>query len=155
MGTEMCVPDSGVFRASDRACLYPLMIDSSELRRIARARLKDADVLRRSRRYDGSVYLCGYAVELALKARICKTLKWASFPSTRKEFQRYSSFRTHDLETLLHLSGREAAVKLKHLAEWSTVVVWEPGVRYRAVGTASFSDARDIVQSAKVLLGAL
>ncbi|MCB0065385.1 MAG: HEPN domain-containing protein [Caldilineaceae bacterium] len=70
-----------------------------------KARLEDAEVLLAANRYDGAMYLCGYAVELALKARICRTLKWAGYPSTRKEFEGYQSLRTHDLKVLLHLSG--------------------------------------------------
>jgi len=131
------------------------MIPVADLRKIARARLRDAEVLLGARRYDGAVYLCGYAIEVALKARICRTLKWKEYPSTKAEFQGYGSFRTHDLDALLHLSGREAAIKPKYLAEWSTVAVWDPNTRYQAIGTASAGDARDIVQSVKTLLGAL
>src|SRR2546430_6318938 len=65
------------------------MITRSDLQKIARARLRDVEVLYRSRRYDGAIYLCGYAVEIALKARICKTLSWLGYPSTGGEFQNY------------------------------------------------------------------
>ena len=102
------------------------MISVGDLRKIARARLEDATVLRTSKRYDGAVYLCGYAVEIGLKARICRTLKWTEYPSTVSEFQRYQSFRTHDLHVLLHLSGREAKIKGKYLAEWSTIASLGP-----------------------------
>jgi hypothetical protein len=37
--------------------------------------LIDAEVLLNAKRFDGSVYLCGYAIELGLKKRICETLK--------------------------------------------------------------------------------
>ncbi len=57
-------------------------------------------------RYDGAVYLAGYTVELALKARICEVLNWSGYPATSKEFDGYRSFRTHDLRVLLSLSGR-------------------------------------------------
>ncbi|NLJ29092.1 MAG: HEPN domain-containing protein [Deltaproteobacteria bacterium] len=50
------------------------MIAINDLRKIAQARFKDADVLLKAWRYDGAIYLCGYAIELALKARICKIL---------------------------------------------------------------------------------
>lgn len=60
-----------------------------EFRKLAQARIKDAEVLYANRRYAGAVYLCGYAVELALKARICHTLKWLEFPETPKEMQQY------------------------------------------------------------------
>jgi hypothetical protein len=55
------------------------MMLRTELRKLVRARLKDAEVLCANRRYAGAVYLCGYAVELALQERICKTLGWQAF----------------------------------------------------------------------------
>jgi HEPN domain-containing protein len=44
------------------------MISTSDLKAIARARLDDARVLLRGKRFDGAVYLSGYSVEVALKA---------------------------------------------------------------------------------------
>jgi len=58
----------------------------TELRTLARARLKDAQILFAATRYDIATYVCGYAVEMALKARICHTLGWTNFPETNKEF---------------------------------------------------------------------
>jgi HEPN domain-containing protein len=46
-----------------------------DLTNLAKARLEDAELLNTHGRYDSAQYLCGYAVELALKTRICKTLK--------------------------------------------------------------------------------
>jgi hypothetical protein len=63
------------------------MIPRRELRRLAFARLKDARALYAAGRYDAALYLCGYAVEIALKARICRTLRWEGFPQTRKQFR--------------------------------------------------------------------
>ncbi len=83
------------------------------------------------KRYEGSIYLCGYGMELALKARICKTLAWSDFPETKTEFEQYKSFRTHDLEILLHLSGRESKIKKTHLLDWSIVPNWDPEMRYK------------------------
>ncbi len=87
------------------------MISIQELKRIASARLKDAEILYQGKRYDGAVYLCGYAVELTLKAKICKILKWSGFPSTNSEFQGLQSFKTHRLDLLLSLSGQEGKIK--------------------------------------------
>jgi len=42
-----------------------------QLRDIARERIKDAEALFGAERYEGAMYICGYAVEIALKARIC------------------------------------------------------------------------------------
>ena len=49
------------------------MILVAELDSIARARIEDAKALLTAGRFDGATYLCGYAVELALKSRICRT----------------------------------------------------------------------------------
>ncbi len=131
------------------------MIPTNDLLKIAGARLKDAEVLLGSRRYDGAIYLCGYAVELALKARICKTLNWPGYPDTRKEFENYSSFKTHNLDVLLHLSGQESAIKLNFFTEWSVVAQWNPSARYQPVGTADESDTRLMISATKTLLGAI
>lgn len=128
------------------------MIPARELKRIAQARLKDSEVLNRARRYDGAVYLCGYAVETALKARICRTLKWPGFPSTKAEFQTLQSFKTHALDVLLSLSGVEVKIKTRFLAEWSYVTRWDPEVRYKPIGTATRNDAVNMINSAKTLL---
>jgi len=86
---------------------------------------------------DGAAYLCGYAVELALKARICITLNWEGFPQTRSEFDGFSSFKTHRLDVLLVLSGQEQRIKTEQLREWSAVVTWDPEARYKVVGHAA------------------
>lgn len=131
------------------------MIVVSDLRKIARARLEDAAVLRKAKRYDGAVYLCGYAVEIALKARICRTSKWNAYPSTASEFQKYQSFRTHDLNVLLHLSGWEAKIKSKYLVQWSAVSKWDPNRRYRVIGSTSAGDAKAMLRAAKLFLRVL
>jgi HEPN domain-containing protein len=51
------------------------VIAVADLRRLAKARLQDAEALFQTRRFDGAVYVVGYSVEIALKARICKTLR--------------------------------------------------------------------------------
>ncbi len=131
------------------------MLTIAELARIAQARREDAEALIAAHRFDGAVYMCGYAVEVALKARICRTLGWTGYPSTKKEFEGYQSFRTHDLDILLRLSGAESEVKTKHFAEWSVVATWDSNVRYRPIGSASPQDATDMVVSTKILLGVL
>ena len=91
------------------------MLQQKEIKKLAKARLKDAKVLFSEKRLEGSVYLCGYAIELSLKSKICETLHWPGYPQTKKEFENYRSFKTHDLDVLLHLSGFEAHIKKKFL----------------------------------------
>jgi HEPN domain-containing protein len=131
------------------------MIPRSDLKKIARARLRDAEVLYRSRRYDGAIYLCGYAVEIALKARICKTLSWLEYPSTGGEFQNYQSFRTHNLHVLLRLAGVEERIKATLITEWSAVAAWDPETRYKPIGSATRQAAALMIASARILLRAL
>ena len=127
------------------------MLSTDDLSTIARARLDDADALVNAERHDGAVYVCGYAVELGLKARICRTLHWTEYKTQRD----YQSFKTHDLDVLLSLSGVEEEVKEGYLADWSVVAKWRPETRYEPIGSASEDDARSMIESAKAVLGAL
>jgi HEPN domain-containing protein len=131
------------------------MIDRTVLRRIVCERLKDAQALLKAGRYDGAIYLGGYVVELALKCRICRTLKWSSFPQTRGEFQSFQSFKTHDLDVLLSLSGVKDKIKTRYLAEWSAVATWDPEARYNPVGSTSKTDAELLIEAARKLLSVL
>lgn len=85
----------------------------------------DAEVLRAAHRFDSAIYLCGYAVEIQLKVAVCRTLGWAGFPSSRREFEDLRSFKTHDLVVLLHLSGREQEVSNLYPNEWKEVITWD------------------------------
>src|SRR5437016_337120 len=120
-------------------------------KKIAKGRLKDAEVLLANNRYDSAIYLCGYAVESILKARICHTLKWTEYKISRE----YQSFKTHDLAVLLNLSGSESRIKPTYLAQWSIVTTWESGIRYYPVGSKSSQQAIDMIDSTKIILGAL
>ena len=131
------------------------MIAPNILRSISRARLLDAKVLLKAKRYDGAVYLCGYAVELVLKARICQTLRWAGFPDTQQEFKGFGSVKTHDLEILLRFSGIEPRIKKDYMAPWSVVLDWDPEKRYQRTGQATQQEAIDMISSATRLLRAI
>lgn len=123
--------------------------------RMARGRLKDAQALLDAGRYDGAIYLGGYVVEIALKQRICKTLKWSGFPQTNKEFQGYQSFKTHDLNVLLSLSGMETQIKTNYVTEWSAMIIWDPELRYNLIGSTSKTAAEELIQAAQTLLRVL
>lgn len=128
------------------------MISKIDLRKRARAKLKDAEILFQYRRYDGAVYLGGYVMELMLKARTCRTLNWTGFPETNREFQDFKSFRTHNLDILLSLSGLEERIKMNHFIDWNNVNQWNPEIRYAEIGNISLNDAKDILDSIKNLM---
>ena len=131
------------------------MLKRQELRKIAQARLRDAEVLLRAKRYDGAFYLCGYALEVALKARVCTSLRWHEFPATAGEFQGLTSFKTHDLDILLLLSGREQQVRSKHATDWAVVVEWDPEARYRPIGSATRQQTKDMIDAVARIMGAI
>ncbi len=127
------------------------MIETVELRRMAEARQSDAIALYQVARYDAALYLCGYAVELGLKARICETLGWTEFPSERKDFQGLQSFQTHDLGRLLHFSGREERILHDFSSEWETVSTWKPEWRYLPVGSTSQNQCIEILDAVAII----
>jgi HEPN domain-containing protein len=128
------------------------MLDQKEIIKIAEARLIDTKVLLSNKRFDGAVYLCGYAVELGLKSSICKTLGLCGFPETKTELKKYPKLWTHDLDELLKLSGIEAKVKKSYLAEWSLVSQWRPELRYQPIGNISEIDAKQMLIAVNNLL---
>ena len=129
------------------------MIAVSDLHSTAREYLRAAKLLRTRRSYGVSVYLCGYAVEIALKARICRTLKWATgFPESSAEFKLKNNLKTHDLESLLEFTAIQDKVKLHHFTDWSTVNTWKPEQRYNTPGTKTLTDANDVIQATQNLL---
>lgn len=131
------------------------MIPLRNLKDTARARLRDSKVLLKGKRFDGAVYMCGYAVEIALKSRMCRTLRWTEFPDTAAEFRGFQSIRTHDLEILLKLSGVEGRIRTKHLPEWSLVLDWDPEKRYQTSGGFTEQKAHDIVAAATKLVSVI
>ena len=135
------------------------MLSKTDLKRIAKVRLDDAKALYEAERLDGATYLCGYVIEIALKHRICRTLKWDTFPESAGEFNGFTSFKTHDLDKLLKLSGVEKKVREGFLEEWSIVRTWNPELRYsRAVSMSRIetanrkSEVLNIINATEIIL---
>jgi HEPN domain-containing protein len=133
------------------------MLAGKDLRAMAEARIKDAQVLVRFHRYDGAAYLISYAVELRLKARIAASFFGSrAFPETTKEFEDAKNLKIHDLAKLLKLSGREPRIQSKYQAEWDFVRNnWGPEARYRRVNTMSPSDVQQLISAVQKLMKAL
>jgi HEPN domain-containing protein len=128
------------------------MLERKDIKNLAKARHEDARVLLLGKRYESAMYLCGYAIELSLKARICRTLKWVGYPATAREFEDYKSFKTHNLNVLLRLSGIDDKVKKTLFTEWTAVAQWTPESRYRRTGMATPAEAALMIASTEVLL---
>lgn len=123
------------------------MIPKSVLKSLIKRRLDDARALLNNRRYSSAIYLSGYAVELALKLRICRIMKFTNgFPETLAEFTLYYSdtsktllrgtikelrdIRHHNLTVLLRYSGEQLSIESNFLTEWNYVKKWNPEIRY-------------------------
>ena len=131
------------------------MLDIKHLKKLTKGRIKDSELLFLHKRYDASTYLCGYSVELALKYRVCKCLRWPTFPETNSEFGELKFLKTHDYETLLRLTGKADLIKTSLMAEWSVVAKWNPENRYRPLGTITRTDSRDMIDSTKRIVEVL
>ncbi|MBW8876725.1 MAG: HEPN domain-containing protein [Acidobacteria bacterium] len=114
---------------------------------LARLRLREAEALFAAGCYNGAVYLCGYAVEVALKARICRLLGVESYPEGGRIKGAYA---VHDLDQLLLLAGLREKIGLQEeplFKNWGTTVPWNPDLRYRPPGTISRPEALVILDA--------
>ena len=123
------------------------MITTANLRALSQKRLKEAKVLYENGLYDGAVYLAGYAIETALKAKICRNLKIPAYPD---EGSTKSIFASHDFTRLALLAGLSSTLTAAHPdlgVNWSIVASWNPDWRYRPVGSVSQIDANDFIDA--------
>lgn len=107
----------------------------NELKELARLRLKEAENLFDAGLYDGSAYLCGYVIEFALKARICRLLQIDEYPVSGK-FK--TAYAVHDFKQLLLLSGLKSkmdSADVEVYTNWSLLITWSPEMRYRPKGS--------------------
>jgi HEPN domain-containing protein len=123
------------------------MATRKELQQLALLRLQEAEALFAAGFYYGSAYLCGYVVELALKARICATLNINEYP---EEGELGKAFKTHKFDDLRILAGmeRELAAANKPLGDnWSVATSWKPLRRYEPPGTYDQAGAAAILDA--------
>jgi HEPN domain-containing protein len=121
------------------------MATRQELQALARLKLREAETLFGASFYDGCAYLCGYVVELALKARICATLGLNEYPETRFR----GLFKSHNFDDLKLLAGmeQEFSTRPELLANWSLASEWTPERRYEPEGTYDRAAAEEILNA--------
>lgn len=103
-------------------------MDRDTFRRLALLRLAEAKALLQSGHYPGAYYLCGYAVECALKACLAKKTKRFAYPSEPAVVrQRYY---THELSELLKQVGDPLVKELPLHSGWAELTRWSPDCRY-------------------------
>lgn len=144
------------------------MILKPTLKSLSAKYLLDAEVLSLNKRYSSSIYIGGYAIELALKFQICETMIFRlGFPENKAEFNSYFSdtrnlllratikelrdIRNHDLKKLLRYSGEQYNIETSFVGDWSKVKDWNPEMRYENKIIRQ-SRANDFLNSAKTII---
>ncbi len=105
----------------------------TDFNHVAKERFEDAKALRAAGRFAGAIYLCGYAIECALKASICQHQQWAEY----KLDPDYRLMKTHSFEFLISFSGKEAEIRKNLITEWTVLKEWGPDWRYRTEPTTN------------------
>jgi HEPN domain-containing protein len=128
------------------------MILNRTLKYLISHKLRDARVLMKNGRCSAAIYIAGYAIEIALKLKICQNLQFSKgFPETKQEINNYlaqnnknstqpliihiSDVRNHDLSKLLYHSGVESIIRNNLWLEWTIVNQWDPEIRYKKIRT--------------------
>ncbi|MCI0459793.1 MAG: HEPN domain-containing protein [Gemmataceae bacterium] len=108
-----------------------------QLQKLARARLKDARALLEKKRWSGAYYLCGYAIECALKACLLRYLgESGAIFGEPGYLKKLADCWTHDLVKLVNLAGLDAEFgaacganpTLNHF--WEVTKEWKESSRY-------------------------
>ena len=123
------------------------MITKPTIKALIKRRLDDARILLNNRRYSATIYMSGYALELTLKYRICRIMKFSNgFPENKAEFDIYyfdttktflrstirelRDIRHHKLPVLLRYSGEQLNIETNFTLDWDVVKDWNPEMRY-------------------------
>ena len=103
-----------------------------DLQKMAEERIADAAALLDAGRFQAAYYLCGYAVEFALKACIARKVREFDFPDRKVVNDSY----VHNLTKLLTVSGidelydDEAGRNSAFAENWNIVRDWSEVSRY-------------------------
>ncbi len=128
----------------------------NDLKELAKLRLAEAETLCNAGYYDGATYLCGYAVEFALKARICQLLGVNEYPppiSGSMSGRVKSAYTIHNFDQLLLLAGLQPkldpTLNPAVWKNWSVATPWNPENRYNPKGTISQVQAEEMLEAVK------
>ena len=122
-------------------------------------KLEAAEILLENGLIDDAYYIGGYAFELLLKAKICKTLgipNFFEFDSRLIKAEAYKPFKVHDLPQLMAFTGiymnfkNEEDTNLQFKADWSVVKNWKEELRYSKGNKPE--DVREFIESLKNMM---
>src|SRR5262245_46601243 len=129
-------PHGTIIRGRAGSPGVPQGMNRNDLRRLVWIRLREARVLLEAKCFDGAYYLCGYALECALKACIAKATRRSEFPDLEKVKASY----THDLTVLIKVAGLKATLEAELTSDpefsdyWTLAKAWSEKDRYAEHG---------------------
>lgn len=104
----------------------------ADLRLLAEARLREAELLLAGGEASGAYYIAGYAVECGLKAVIARTFAAYQLPPKQLIVDSY----THDVSVLVRVAGlndslvQEMSIDADFASKWNVVKDWSEASRY-------------------------
>lgn len=113
-----------------------------DLQQMAEERVADAAALLDAERFQAAYYLCGYAIECALKACIARKTREFDFPDRKL----VNDSHVHDLTKLLKVADIDGLLQEEErrnhdfATNWAIVKDWSEASRYNAsIGPAKAS----------------
>ena len=131
-----------------RASFDKRLVKATVFRAASIERLKDARCLHDADRFQGAIYLCGYALECELKYRVCMARGVAHMEEG--EAKRYG----HKLPELLDAAGllrpltgnRDLYIAFQNISfRWSTEIRYSGGVSTRRDSEKFLKDSRALL----------
>jgi len=107
-------------------------MNKSELEKLVEIRVQEADILLKSKCFQGAYYLIGYALECAFKASISNQVKAFDFPDKRLA----NASHTHKLSELVGVAGLKQKLNEQEIQDenfklnWAVAKDWSEVSRY-------------------------
>jgi hypothetical protein len=118
-------------------------VNRSDFQELAELHLQHARALLDAQRYSGEYYMCGYVVECALKACICKnTAQFDFYPKPETVKDAY----THKSTPLIRAAGLSEDIAIERKTDsrldvnWNIVGGWSQDSRYEPKGRQAAED---------------
>ena len=115
-----------------RGRIGPRVIRATVFKAASSERWKDAQCLYAAGRYQGAIYLSGYALECQLKANVCSTRRVKFLEES------YAKSLGHDLARALHAAGLNRKLSNNEDLRVAFLEIanrWSTGIRYSGGGS--------------------
>lgn len=144
------------------------MIPVADFQHTACERFRDAKCLLDGERFDGAIYMAGYALEIAIKVKLCHSKEMPAFPDTEDEWKDVNgalkkfdntwkktnnafdkeskSWKEHLSEELVNRLDESLKNQILANRDWRKIRIWSVDLRYRR-GIATTSQATGFINA--------